>query len=130
MAYQRVEVITGVGRRRSYSAAEKQRLVEEAFRPGVTVVDYARQQGLCASLLHRWRRQARQGPAEPLPAPLAATFVPIGLASELPAAPTCPPAPSRFGMMEIDLGRGRCIRVDRDVDADALRRVLQVLDAP
>jgi transposase len=59
MAYQRVEVISSIGRRR-YSDEEKQRLVTEAFQPGVTVVDYARQQGLCPSLLHRWRRQARQ----------------------------------------------------------------------
>ncbi|WP_082365038.1 hypothetical protein [Bosea vaviloviae] len=32
------------------------------------------------------------------------------------------------GMIEIALGSGRRLRVDRDVDADALRRVLDVLD--
>jgi transposase len=31
-------------------------------------------------------------------------------------------------MIEIALGSGRRLRVDRDVDADALRRVLDVLD--
>ncbi len=106
--------------------------MEEAFQPGVTVVDYARQQGLCASLLHRWRRQARQVAAAPSLAHPTPTFVPIALVSEppIPAAPACPPAPSRSGVMEIDLGRGYCVRVDRDVDAEALRRVLQVLKAP
>jgi transposase len=31
-------------------------------------------------------------------------------------------------VIEIDLGSGRCVRVDGDVDAEALRRVLDVLD--
>jgi transposase len=34
----------------------------------------------------------------------------------------------KAGLIEIDLGDGRCIRVDRGVDAEALRRVLDVLD--
>ena len=35
MAYQRVEILTGTERRRNYTPAEKVRIVEEAFRPGV-----------------------------------------------------------------------------------------------
>jgi transposase len=44
---------------------------------------------------------------------------------------TLPPASlgqDRPGVIEIDLGGGRCVRVVGDVDADALRRVLDVLD--
>jgi transposase len=33
----------------------------------------------------------------------------------------------RPGMIEIELGSGNRVRVDKDVDADALRRVLSVL---
>jgi transposase len=117
MAYQRVEVISGVGRRRRYSDEEKQRLVAEAFQPGVVVVDYARQQGLCPSLLHRWRRQAHRPPATEMPS--RATFVPVTLVAEATASEPVKAGP----------GGGRCVRVDRDVDADALRRVLQVLAA-
>jgi transposase len=129
MAYQRVEVISGVGRRRHYSDEEKQRLVTGAFQPGVTVVDYARQQGVCPSLLHRWRRQARRrSAAEPSLASVS-TFVPVTLAAgDEAVTPTCSPPGGRSGLMEIDLGGGRCLRVDREVDAEALRRVLQVLD--
>jgi transposase len=36
-------------------------------------------------------------------------------------------AAKRAGLIEIDLGGGRRIRVDRDVDADALRRVIEAL---
>lgn len=32
------------------------------------------------------------------------------------------------GLIEIDLGAGRRLKVDADVDADALARVLDVLD--
>jgi transposase len=116
MAYQRVEVISGVGRRRRYSDEEKQRLVAEAFQPGVVVVDYARQQGLCPSLLHRWRRQAHRPPATEMPS--RATFVPVTLVAEETASEPVKAGPGgRSGVIEIDLGGGRCVRVDRDVDS-------------
>ena len=38
-------------------------------------------------------------------------------------------SPRRTGLIEIVLGHGRRIRVDRDVDAEALRRVLQVMES-
>lgn len=58
--------------------------------------------------------------------------------TELPALPAPAPTPAppaegpasprrRPGLIEIDLGGGRCVRVDGDVDAAALRRVLDVL---
>jgi transposase len=36
-------------------------------------------------------------------------------------------ARKRTGLIEIDLGDGRCLRVDAEVDADALGRVLDVM---
>jgi putative transposase len=42
----RVEIITGVQRRRRWTAAEKVRLVEETFAPGMTVSLVARQNGI------------------------------------------------------------------------------------
>src|SRR3954454_15621878 len=56
MVYQRVEILTGTERRRNYTPAEKVRIVEEAFRPGVIVKDVARRLGIHESLLYRWRR--------------------------------------------------------------------------
>jgi transposase len=47
MAYQRVEVLTGTERRRNYTPAEKARMVEEAFRPGVVVTEAARRLWAC-----------------------------------------------------------------------------------
>jgi transposase len=57
MAYQRLEVLTGTERRRMWSDAEKVRLVEAAFRPGIVVKEVARRFGVHESLLYRWRRQ-------------------------------------------------------------------------
>jgi transposase len=42
--------------------------------------------------------------------------------------PPAKPGQGRPGVIEIELGAGRCVRVVGDFDAEALRRVLDVLD--
>jgi len=64
MSYQRIEVLTGSERRRQYTEAEKERLVDAAFRPGVVVSEAARRLGVHESLLYRWRRQREGGQRE------------------------------------------------------------------
>src|SRR5512147_878140 len=63
---ERVEVITGVARRR-WSAAEKLRIVGDLSRPGASVSSVARDHDLNPSLLFKWRRLAREGAFGPLP---------------------------------------------------------------
>jgi transposase len=58
-----VEVLA-VQRRRRWSAAEKQRLVEETFRPGMNVSIVAREHQVSPSLLFRWRKLATAGALE------------------------------------------------------------------
>ena len=58
-APERVEIVTRGEGRRSYSAEDKVRLVAETLAPGETVEGVSRRHGVCASLLHRWRRAAR-----------------------------------------------------------------------
>ena len=67
-------------------------------------------------------------------------FVPVVTKPEPdlgPCGPTLPASAAadehprrrrRAGVIEIDLGGGRRLKVDRDVDAEALRRVLSVLE--
>lgn len=55
-----VEVLD-VQRRRRWSAAEKQRLVEETFRPGMNVSIVAREHRVSPSLLFRWRKLSTDG---------------------------------------------------------------------
>ncbi len=56
----RLEVITGVGGRRRWSADEKTRILEEAMAPGAVVSEVARRNGMSPQHLFTWRRQARR----------------------------------------------------------------------
>ena len=56
-SFRRVEVITGVGRRRRWTDEEKARIVAESFDPATTVSAVARRYGLHASQLFMWQRQ-------------------------------------------------------------------------
>ena len=61
--YQRIEVITGVARRRQWSTEAKLRIIEESFEPGETVSSVARRNGVAPNLLYRWRRLLSEGGA-------------------------------------------------------------------
>jgi transposase len=60
----RIEVITGVQRRRRWSVEEKVRLVEESSRPGMSVSYVARIHGIAPSQLFHWRRRMAEGSRE------------------------------------------------------------------
>src|SRR5512135_2798129 len=77
--YERVGVITGVARRRRWSAEEKLRMVNELSRPGATVSLVARRNDINSSLLFKWRKLAREGAFGALPDGVAG-FVPVRLA--------------------------------------------------
>src|SRR4051794_41194879 len=55
--FRRLEVITGVGRRRRWTDEEKARIVAESLDPATTVSAVARRYGLHASQLFTWQRQ-------------------------------------------------------------------------
>lgn len=138
VAYQRMEIITGVGRRRSWSSEEKVRLVGEVAERGVAEV--ARRYEVCRSLLYRWRRQMRRGELAAVAAAAAAGFVPVRIAPELPSPPETkdelPVAPlqntlaseASIGLVEIVLGNGRVLRVAERIDPAVLARLAAALD--
>jgi transposase len=136
----RVEVLGGPERRRRWPFEEKARIVEASFAEGVSVCAIARRHGIAQGLLFTWRRQAREGRlGGPDQAPF---FVPVVTGLEpTPSVPALTPAaavvadiaPARrsrrkMGVIEIELGGGRRVKVDREVDSDALRRVLDALE--
>jgi transposase len=55
--FRRLEVITGVGRRRRWSDEDKARIVAESLDPATTSSAVARRHGLHASQLFVWRQQ-------------------------------------------------------------------------
>ncbi len=130
-----VEIITGRERRRRWSLQDKLRLVAEASEPGAMIRAVAARSGVSESLLFTWRRQARQGllaqaPDHPVFVPVQ-TLAPTGTALALPDERPRPASTTRSagapGLIEIDLGGGRQVRVGRDVNLAALRRVLAAL---
>ena len=114
-SFRRVEVITGVGRRRHWTDEEKAWIVAESLDPTTTVSAVARRYGLHASQLFVWRQQFAAPAAREAPG-----FVPV-VVTEGAAAPA-----EMTGRMEIALGPA-IVRVGADVDAAALRRVLEVV---
>ncbi len=125
----RIEVLTGVERRRRWSDAEKRSIVAESFAAGAPVAQVAARHDLHPNQLWRWRRLSRLGElgGGGLPA-----FVPVAVVDEASSPPeggSPPPTVcSPSGVIEIDLGDGCKVRVDRTVDATALRRVLAALN--
>jgi transposase len=130
-----VEIITGRERRRRWSTTEKLRIVAEAAEPDAVMRAVAARHGICESLLFTWRRQARTGMLRAVEAP---AFVPVQV-FDAPLNVTGPPpcasgrtasstgSPVQSGLIEIELGDGRRVRVGRDVNLAALRRVLAAL---
>lgn len=117
--FRRIELITGAGRRRRWTAEEKMRIVAESLDPATTSSAVARRYGLHASQLFVWRQQLQRdaSAAETTGSP---AFVPV-LMAEDSAGPTEP-----VGRMEIAFGPA-LVRVGADVDATALRRVLEAV---
>jgi transposase len=89
---------------------------------------------LCAaSVVFTWRRQARTvekiGPCfAPVQIAAAATGEQAVKVVSEDGSRARPVAVAGVGLIEIDLGNRRRIRVDAQVDADALARVLDVLE--
>jgi len=124
------EIIT-VERRRRWSDEDKRRIVEETLAPAASVNAVAKRHGLHPSQIFSWRRALRESGFAPAGPTQFAPMV-IGEAAvappPLPAPAEAKPAMPFHSRIEIVLGRGRRIVVGADVDAEALRRVLDVLE--
>ena len=127
-AFGRLEVVE-TGRRRRWSEDEKVRIVLESLAGPRLVSATARRHGISRSQLLAWRRTLRAKRSE---AGLAPGFVPAVVVPEPPTA-AAPQTSSRCAQpgddrIEIVLTRGRRIIVGSGVDADALSRILDVLE--
>ncbi len=106
---ERVEIITGIHRRRHYTAKEKVRLVEQSMQPGMTVSAVARLHGVSPSLLFQWRRRMAEGGQEAVRAD--EEVVPISRVRELE---------NRVRQLERLLGR-------KTMESEALRGLVDAI---
>ena len=117
-------------RRRRYDKAFKRALVEQTLAPGASVARIAREHGINANQVFKWRRQlllAEQDTiAPPSLAEALAARVPVAVVAE-PARPDEAPAPTACtSMLEIRLAGGE-VRIHGAVDPAILRVVLSSL---
>ena len=131
----RIEVVS-TGSRRRWTLDEKRRIVAESYGGPREVSATARRHGLSGGQLFSWRRLAREGRL----GDEAAALVPVKIvvpATDGSIAPkgdrrdemTSPAkASTSTGAIVIELGHGCRIRVDRDFDAEAIRRVMDGLE--
>jgi transposase len=120
MTKTQVEVITSVERRRRWSRAEKERIVAAAVGPGAVATAVAREAGIHASQLYRWRQELC-GPAR-----AAASFAAVTIAPELRVAASPAIAPS-CGLIEVELATGARLRISGAVDAATISAVIAAL---
>jgi transposase len=113
------ETVTSVRQRRRWSRAEKERIVAAAMEPGAVASAVAREAGIQASQLFRWRRQLHG----------ASRFASLTL--EVPTVPTDTAAITRLpmspGVIEIEFTTGARLRICGPVDAPIVAAVMQAL---
>jgi len=108
--------VTSVRQRRRWSRAEKERIVAAAMEPGATASAVAREAGLQASQLFRWRRQLYGAPR----------FASLTLEVPTGAAPTTASPMSR-GVIEVEFKTGARLRICGPVDTPIVSVVMQAL---
>jgi transposase len=115
----RVSLLVPGRRRRYWSDEEKRRIVAETLVSGTSVSEIALKHGVNANLVFTWRRDPRfDGVLD------EERFLPVMVEAGDQAAPV---DSSVSGRMDIELGCGTLLRVDRSVDGRALARVLRAL---
>jgi len=122
-------VTKGVTGRRSFSEAEKRRIVDEASQLGASVAQVARRYGLAPRVLFRWKEMFK-----PEPEPAVPVFAPVQVTDAAPIEAAAPaavvpviverPAPG----IEVELVGGRRVRFERDADPETVRRMIALLE--
>jgi transposase len=121
--FRRVELLTGPGRRRRWSAEEKARIVAETLIPGVRISDVARRWQLHPQQVFGWRHQARKDAAaqrHAVSGGAGPSFVRIVTESE------ATDMAMRQSSIEIELA-GAVVRVVSGVGGDLLTAVLRAV---
>jgi transposase len=124
VAFGRMEIRTGVGRRRRWTAQEKGRIVAEALNSGVPVAEIARRHDMSSQHLFNWIRAAKEGRLV-LPAEEGAAFVPVVATST-----EMRKAPNAAASMSIEIGiRDFVVRAMPGIDMRLLIDVLRAVQA-
>ena len=116
MTKTQAEIVTSVRQRRRWSRAEKERIVAAAMEPGAVASAVAREAGIQASQLFRWRRQLHG----------AVRFASLTLEVPTDAAPITA-LPMSPGVIEVEFKTAVRLRICGPVDAPIVAAVVQAL---
>ena len=124
LACGRMDIRTGVGRRRRWTAQEKGRIVAEALNAGVPIAEIARRHDMSSQHLFNWIGAAKKGRLA-LPADEGAVFVPI-----VTATMEMGKAPNAAATTAIEIGiKDFVVRVVPGIDMRLLVDVLRAVKA-
>jgi transposase len=131
----RVEVFTGAGRRRSWTAEQKAQILAESYESGEKVSAVARRHGLTPQQLFGWRRNERRRAVTRLrlgdrPGESGSAFAAVIVEAARPCADglLAPGRPGGSSVIEIVIGAAT-VRVSPGIDAASLQTVLCALKA-
>ena len=105
--FQRIEVISGTGRRRKWSRRRKESIVLETLEEGASVSEVARRHGVDVSQVFKWRRDAglRSRPSASEPVMFAPLLIEQKDAPQPEQREAAAPLPS--GLIELELAGAR-----------------------
>jgi transposase len=121
----RIDIRTGVGRRRRWSDDVKGQVVAESYEPGAVVSEVARRHDMTPQHLFAWRKAARAGGLV-LAAAAPPMFVPVVTATADPSAAGA--VTHHSGSIVIEIA-GAAVRIDPGIDLGWLRDVLRAVKA-
>jgi transposase len=128
----RLEVFTGTGRRRTWTAEQKAQILAESYESGEKVSAVARRHGLTPQQLFGWRRDARRAVTRrrvgDRTGGSSSAFAPVIVEAAQPRAqvPIAPAQLSGSPMIEIVIGAA-IIRIPPGTDAATLATVLRAV---
>ena len=125
----RIEVAARVSGRRRWTLEEKLAVVRDAFGPSGSVREACERHDIGSGQVYTWRRQALSGELTGRKTLAVPSFAEV----ELTTLPTALPAPSPGhgqigGQISIELPSGIRLTVDVGIDAEALGRMVAVLN--
>lgn len=128
----RLEVFTGAGRRRSWTAEQKAQILAESYESGEKVSAVARRHGLTPQQLFGWRRDAQRSVARRRVIERASSpvFTPVIVDAAQPTTQV-PIAPAQLsGSLAVEIVIGSAtIRIVPGIDAGTLAMVLRAVKA-
>lgn len=129
MAKHPIEVITSVERRRRWSREDKERLVAACFEPDAVISEIGRADGIDVNQSFRWRKELcrlnePQTERGTLLVPVIVCEANSSVSPIQPEPPTTPHPRRKRSDVTIELGQGKSVRVDSDIDTEALGHIL------